>query len=369
MKKCVLILFLLPIFLLSLQVKSHASALSKEGEFISLTKQYIGVPYRYGGTTPSGFDCSGFINYVYNKYGYTLPRTSADMYASKSLSPVKDLKVGDIMFFSTYKPGASHAGIYVGNDEFIHASSSKGVTVSKVSEAYWKTRYLGSKRHNELSSDLSFSTDAEAQKLWQTAANYYMNSNVTAQNQELINSYNVLRTQVALNSNTSGGEYLLRTANLIDSIKLSNTLSTSTNQLVGKMITNQELTDKTVNLYHEQSADIRKSERVYSRLYGPALRNRFNSESITPAKIAKETVIYEVSMYLLLDTINKTKEQGNLEEARNLLEKYDRLERRAKEIKVLGNSLHANAYQNLDKIHQQLQEEKGKLQAELQTNR
>ncbi|WP_078431800.1 NlpC/P60 family protein [Metabacillus halosaccharovorans] len=369
MKKCALILLLLPIFLLSLQVKSHASVLSKEGEFISFSKQYIGVPYRYGGSTPSGFDCSGYINYVYNQYGYTLPRTSADMYASKSLSPVKDLKVGDIMFFSTYKPGASHAGIYVGNNEFIHASSSKGVTVSKLEESYWNKRYLGAKRHNELSSDLSFSTDAEAKKLWQKASNYYLNSSVTNQNQELVGLYNLLRGQVKLDSNTVAGEHLLRTANLIDSTKLANTLSGTTNQLADKMIANQELTDETVTLYQEQSADIRKSERVYSRLYGPDMRNRFNKESVTPAKIAKETVIYEVSMYLLLDTINNTKNQGNLEEARNLLEKYDRLERRAIEIKVLGNSLHANAYQNLDRIHRQLQEEKGRLQAELQTGR
>lgn len=368
MKKYALILFLLPIVLLSFQMKSHASSLSNEAEFINYSKKFLGVPYRFGGTTPSGFDCSGYINYVFNEYGYSLPRTSADMYASKSLSPVKDLKVGDIVFFTTYKPGASHAGIYVGNEEFVHASSSRGISVSNLEESYWNKRYLGAKRHNELSNDLSFSTDAEAQKLWQTASNYYLNSAVTSQNQDLMSLYNVLRSQVKLDSSTPAGEHLLRTANLIDSIKLANTLSSSTNQLVDKMIANQELTDETVSLYQEQSADIRKSERVYSRLYGPDLRNRFNSESVTPAKIAKETVIYEVSMYLLLDTINSTKEQGNLDEARNLLEKYDRLERRAKEIKVLGNTLHANAYQNLDKIHQQLQGVKKSLQAELQAS-
>ncbi|MGV3240836.1 C40 family peptidase, partial [Streptococcus hyovaginalis] len=105
-----------------------------------------GSPYKYGGTSPKGCDCSGFVGSRYTKVGKSLPRTTADM--SKKGKKVKksNLKKGDLIFFKTYKKGASHVGIYIGSNQFIHSSSSKGVKVDKLSNSYWKTKYYGAKR-------------------------------------------------------------------------------------------------------------------------------------------------------------------------------------------------------------------------------
>ncbi|WP_078408524.1 C40 family peptidase [Priestia abyssalis] len=119
------------------------STMSVTNEVISLAKRLMGTPYVWGGTTPNGFDCSGFLNYVFEKAGISLPRTVAGIYAAGT--KVSNPSVGDLVFFETYQPGASHAGIYLGNGSFIHASSSKGVMISSLSNSYWKPRYIGSK--------------------------------------------------------------------------------------------------------------------------------------------------------------------------------------------------------------------------------
>ncbi|MEK5137654.1 NlpC/P60 family protein [Priestia sp. FSL W8-0001] len=112
---------------------------------INKGKQYVGVPYRWGGTTPRGFDCSGFISYTFKQgAGITLPRTVAEIY--KKGTRVTSLQPGDIVFFQTYQKGASHAGIYMGNNQFLHSSSSKGVSVASLKDSYWSKRYIGAKR-------------------------------------------------------------------------------------------------------------------------------------------------------------------------------------------------------------------------------
>lgn len=116
-----------------------------ETAVISKAKSLIGTPYKWAGTTPSGFDCSGFLQYVYKEsVGVEIPRTVADIYAAGE--SVKEPSVGDIVYFETYKEGPSHAGIYLGNDQFIHTSTSKGVTISDKNSSYWSERYLGAKR-------------------------------------------------------------------------------------------------------------------------------------------------------------------------------------------------------------------------------
>lgn len=111
---------------------------------VSAARNVVGSPYQWGGTTPRGFDCSGFINYAFNQTGKSIPRTVAGMWSAGS--SVSNPQVGDIVFFSTVRSGPSHAGIYVGNNQFIHAGSSTGVTVSSMSTPYWSNSYLGAKR-------------------------------------------------------------------------------------------------------------------------------------------------------------------------------------------------------------------------------
>ncbi len=115
-------------------------------EVISFAKTLIGVRYLWGGATPNGFDCSGFLMYVYKQNGKNIPRTVAQMWNYGE--SVQTLQRGDFVFFETYKAGPSHNGIYLGDGKFIHASSSRGVTISEMSNSYWSKRYLGAKRMN-----------------------------------------------------------------------------------------------------------------------------------------------------------------------------------------------------------------------------
>jgi cell wall-associated NlpC family hydrolase len=106
--------------------------------------RFLGVPYVFGGTTASGFDCSGFVQHVFAMLGIDLPRT-ADAQYDVGHRAVGGPHPGDLVFFDTYG-GVSHVGIYLGNGEFVHASSSRGVMVSHLSESYWAARYVGAKR-------------------------------------------------------------------------------------------------------------------------------------------------------------------------------------------------------------------------------
>lgn len=115
-------------------------------KILETAKQYIGVPYVWGGSTPSGFDCSGYVQYVYRLHGYTLPRTSKEQFTTGSWVSKSNLQAGDLVFFNTSGSGVSHVGIYIGNDQFIHASTSKGVIISYLSNSYWAARYYGARK-------------------------------------------------------------------------------------------------------------------------------------------------------------------------------------------------------------------------------
>ncbi len=116
------------------------------GTIVAAATDYIGVPYVFGGTSPYGFDCSGYVQYVFAKSGISLPRTADVQYEVGTPISTTDLVTGDLVFFSTYTYGASHVGIYVGDGQFIHASSSRGVTIDSLGSSYWSSHYIGARR-------------------------------------------------------------------------------------------------------------------------------------------------------------------------------------------------------------------------------
>ncbi|SEM31331.1 NlpC/P60 family protein [Paenisporosarcina quisquiliarum] len=128
-------------------VNTEAASSVNSSELVATAKDLIGTKYRGGGITKAGFDCSGFVSYVYNDLGVSLPRTSSGMYASGSKIDKSDLSSGDLVFFNTSGRGVSHVGIYIGDGKFIHSSTSKGVKIDKLSDPYyWGDRYVGAKR-------------------------------------------------------------------------------------------------------------------------------------------------------------------------------------------------------------------------------
>lgn len=116
-------------------------------KIVSIAKQYNGVKYVYGGASPSGFDCSGFITFVYNKAGVSTPRLSSAGFYNAS-TPVSTPQIGDLVFFSnTYRSGISHVGIYIGSNQMISASG-KNVQISNINGSYWEKYFTGYGRLN-----------------------------------------------------------------------------------------------------------------------------------------------------------------------------------------------------------------------------
>ncbi len=114
---------------------------------LGMARQFLGVPYVWAGRSPNGFDCSGFIYYVFDQLGYGLPRMADGQFEVGMPVPRNSLQPGDLVFFSTYEPGPSHVGIYLGNEQFIHASSGAGyVTVTPMANPYHRDRYIGARR-------------------------------------------------------------------------------------------------------------------------------------------------------------------------------------------------------------------------------
>nr|WP_228745397.1 C40 family peptidase [Paenibacillus sp. S150] len=120
-----------------------ASADSKMDQVIDKT---IGTKYVAGGTSTNGFDCSGFTRYVFDKIGINLPHQSGSQYQMGTAVSRDNIRPGDLVFFNTSGKGVSHVGIYVGEGKFAHASTSRGVTISSLSESYYVNRYVGAKR-------------------------------------------------------------------------------------------------------------------------------------------------------------------------------------------------------------------------------
>ena len=122
------------------------------GDQIAATaKQYLGVPYQWGGASPSGFDCSGFVYYVMNSLGIRISRTINLMYTEGKAVSKSDLQPGDVVFFqNTYKEGLSHVGIYVGGGQFIHSpQSGQVVSFANLNSSYNINHYYGAARYTK----------------------------------------------------------------------------------------------------------------------------------------------------------------------------------------------------------------------------
>lgn len=122
---------------------------SRARDVIFYALSMIGIPYRWGGSTPqTGFDCSGFVQYVYRQMaGLMLPRDSYAMARVGEQVSRDDLRPGDLVFFNTLRRPFSHVGIYLGEQRFVHSpSSGGGVHIVNMNEPYWKMRYNGARR-------------------------------------------------------------------------------------------------------------------------------------------------------------------------------------------------------------------------------
>lgn len=132
--------------LIFMSVPEAASAKSAD-QVINIGKKYMGIKYRYGGTTPAGFDCSGYTQYVFREAGVSIPRTTGSQFGTGQAVAKSNLKTGDLVFFNTSGRGVSHVGIFIQGGKFIHASTSQGVTITALNDPYyWGSRYIGARR-------------------------------------------------------------------------------------------------------------------------------------------------------------------------------------------------------------------------------
>jgi LysM repeat protein len=126
--------------------QDHIGTSYNVNKLIEIAKNFIGVPYVWGGSSPAGFDCSGYIYYVYQQAGLNIGRFNAEGYFNRSYY-VTSPQLGDLVFFKdTYKKGISHVGIYLGNNEFISATSSGGVKIVSLNNSYWSQHFDSYKR-------------------------------------------------------------------------------------------------------------------------------------------------------------------------------------------------------------------------------
>ena len=115
----------------------------KGSEIFNFAQGFLGTPYRYGGGDPSGFDCSGLVQYTHSNFGINVPRTAAAQFNSSQPVSYSDLRPGDVVFFRLNRHKISHVGIYAGNGQFIHAPNrGKRVSFSRLNDPYWQKRLV-----------------------------------------------------------------------------------------------------------------------------------------------------------------------------------------------------------------------------------
>jgi cell wall-associated NlpC family hydrolase len=127
-----------------------APAEARPPGLLSTALEFLGVPYRNSGSDPSGFDCSGFVQWVFGRHGLMLPREVRDQYQVGRPVDLDEVREGDLLFFETVARGASHVGIALADGRFVHAPSSKGVVrVEPYTASYWARRFVGARRVGE----------------------------------------------------------------------------------------------------------------------------------------------------------------------------------------------------------------------------
>lgn len=120
---------------------------SQRSRITAIVRNMIGAPYQYGGTTPSGFDCSGLVWYSHKKAGIAVPRTASQQYKTGKKVSAGNMKPGDLLFFRIHNTRTLHVATYVGKRTFVHApSSGKKVRTEKLDNPYWSKRLIGSRR-------------------------------------------------------------------------------------------------------------------------------------------------------------------------------------------------------------------------------
>lgn len=122
------------------------ASISPTSRVLETAESMIGTPYCLYGNTPTCFDCSGFVGFCYAKIGVKLPRRAEDLFKLSGLEVVNSYQPGDLVFFRTTGRGVSHVGIMIDADNFIHASSSRGVMKSPLTDMYWAQRILDVRR-------------------------------------------------------------------------------------------------------------------------------------------------------------------------------------------------------------------------------
>ena len=126
---------------------ADSDSLALVPDVVATALGYRGVPYRNGGSDPSGFDCSGFVQYVFYQVGTVLPREVRDQFRVGEEIDRDEIEPGDLVFFETVSRGASHVGLAIGGGEFVHAPSSRGVVrIERLTSSYWAQRYVGARR-------------------------------------------------------------------------------------------------------------------------------------------------------------------------------------------------------------------------------
>lgn len=116
-------------------------------DIVKIANEYLGSPYIYGGTSPRRFDCSGFVQYVYNMAGKKIGRSTYEQYVGGRSVSTSNLEPGDILFFSTSGNGPTHEGIYIGNNQLIHMGTSLNKATIVNFSGWFRQYYIGAKRY------------------------------------------------------------------------------------------------------------------------------------------------------------------------------------------------------------------------------